>query len=71
MVLDVIKTRNIGGKSITLVYFPSVRGYEVQISEVRGDTILDSEGMWTRKTDGIRAWKEIVSEHRKKLKKVI
>lgn len=52
--LDVIITERIGDKNLSLIYFETIKGYEVQYSD--DDKILDTDGFYDRKKDGLQVY---------------
>lgn len=59
--IEVIKTTRIGEKfNLTLVYFYSTKGYEVQYSD--DDFILDTDGIYNTKIDGIKVFNKWLQE---------
>jgi len=59
--MDIIKTKKVGKYDITLVYFEDIKDYEVQVSI--GDTIVNTDGLYSLKKDGITVFNDVVLEY--------
>ena len=60
--LDIIKTKRLKGYDVTLVYFKTMKGYEVQVSKSPYDKIDDTDGMYINKKEGLKAYNRMIKE---------
>ena len=67
--MELIKAEKVGKFGIVLQYFGREVGYEVAVSHPNfKDSWYDSDGMYSTKRDGLKAFTRMKREYKKKLK---
>ena len=60
--MEIIQTKRFKGYDVTLIYFPDIKEYEIQISKKPYDEITDTDGFYGDKKIAEEVYDVIIKE---------